>query len=396
MKGFIFFVFAFLTSLAICQASSVMAEEKPQEVRIVGVEAGYKDNIYLKTTDNSFRLDIYGYGQFRYNYETKNISGAVDQSNFQVQRVRLGFKGYAYSDKLKYQFLLSASQTGEFDKLTLLDGFVDYYSPITQIGIRAGQFKVPYSTSFTISAAELQFVERTQVDSNFRLDRDNGVNLYGKMLDSKLTYNLGAYNGEGRNKSNPDNGMLYAARLMFEPFGKYAYHESDNEISDKLLMLISAAYAVSTRQKSSSITNLTGTTTSPGRLDILGVSDITSYDAFVGAKYRGASMHVEYFNRVIDPQKNGTANETGEGYYVQGGYFAVPKKIEVAARYEYFDPNKDAGSDLRQEYGLGVNYFVNNHRNKIQADIFKIMDEAGKTKNGEEDTRLRVQYQLAF
>ncbi len=389
MKGFTCFVFALLACLLIGQASPVMAEEKPKEVKVVGIEAGYKDNVYLKTTDNSFRLDIYGYGQFRYNYETKNISGAVDQSNFQVQRVRLGFKGYAYSDKLKYQFLLSASQTGEFDKVTLLDGFVDY-SPINQFGIRAGQFKVPYSTSFTISAAELQFVERTQVDSNFRFDRDNGVNVYGKILDSKLTYNLGAYNGEGRNKSNPDNGMMYVGRLMFEPLGKYAYHESDNEMSDKLLMLVSAAYAVSTRQKESTNTNLSA------RLTTVGVSDVTGYDGFVGVKYRGASMHAEYFNRVIDPQKNGSANETGEGYYVQGGCFVVPKTVEVAARYEYFDPNKDAGSDLRQEYGLGVNYFVNGHRNKIQADFFKIRDEAGIAKNGEEDYRFRTQYQLAF
>lgn len=51
---------------------------------------------------------------------------------------------------------------------------------------------------------------------------------------------------------------------------------------------------------------------------------------------------------------------------------------------------------MRQEYGFGVNYFINDHKNKIQADFFKIRDEAGRTKNCQEDTRLRVQYQLAF
>ena len=393
MKMIKFFVSAFLIIVLI--GSFVQAEEniQPQtsEVKIVGVEAGYKDNLYLKTTDNSFRLDIYGYGQFRYTYQTNDSTGAEDLSNFQVQRTRLGFKGYAGSDKLKYQMLLSASQSGEFDKVSLLDWFVDY-GHSKELGIRAGQFKVPYSTSFTISASELQFIERTQVDSNFRLDRDNGVNLYGKVLDSMLTYNIGAYNGEGRNKSNPDNGMLYAARLMFEPFGEYAYHESDNEISDKLLMLVSAAYAVSNDQAGSTNTNLNVRLATTA----LGISEVTGSNAFVGAKYRGASVHGEYFKRVIDPQKQGASNESSEGYYIQGGYFVAPKIIEVAARYEYFDPNKDSGSDLRQEYGFGVNWFVNNHRNKIQADFFKIKDEAGKTKQGEEDSRLRVQYQLAF
>lgn len=393
MKMIKFFVSAFLITVLI--GSHVQAEEniKPQtsEVKIVGVEAGYKDNIYLKTSDNIFRLDIYGYGQFRYTYQTNDITGAEDLSNFQVQRVRLGFKGYVGHDKLKYQMLLSASQSGEFDKVSLLDWFVDY-APSKECGIRAGQFKVPYSTSFTISASELQFIERTQVDSNFRLDRDNGVNLYGKLLDSMLTYNIGAYNGEGRNKSNPDNGMLYAARLMFEPFGKYAYHESDNEISDKLLMLVSAAYAVSNDQAGSTNTNLNARLATTA----LGISDVTGSNAFVGAKYRGASVHGEYFNRVINPQTKGLSDETAEGYYIQGGYFVMPKTLEVAARYEYFEPNKDKAEDLRKEYGIGVNYFINGHRNKIQADIFKITDEAGKTKEGEEDSRLRVQYQLAF
>lgn len=393
MKMIKFFVSAFLITVLI--GSFVQAEENNQpqtsEVKIVGVEAGHKDNIYLKTTDNIFRLDIYGYGQFRYTYQTNDITSAEDLSNFQVQRVRLGFKGYVGSDKLKYQMLLSASQSGEFDKVSLLDWFMDY-APSKECGIRAGQFKVPYSTSFTISASELQFIERTQVDSNFRLDRDNGINLYGKVLDSMLTYNIGAYNGEGRNKSNPDNGMLFAARLMFEPFGKYAYHESDNEISDKLLMLVSAAYAVSNDQAGSTNTNLNARLATTA----LGISNVTGSNAFVGTKYRGASVHGEYFNRVINPQTKSLSDETAEGYYVQGGYFVMPKTLEIAARYEYFEPNKDKAEDLRKEYGIGVNYFINGHRNKIQADFFKIKDEAGKTKEGEEDSRLRVQYQLAF
>ena len=149
MKGLKFFAFAVLAGLAVSAASSARAEERINEVRIVEVEAGYKDNIYLKTSDNTFRLDIYGYGQFRYTYQTNDITGAEDLSNFQIQRTRLGFKGYVGSDKLKYQLLLSASQSGEFDKVSLLDWFVDY-APSKECGIRAGQFKVPYSTSFTI------------------------------------------------------------------------------------------------------------------------------------------------------------------------------------------------------------------------------------------------------
>lgn len=387
----------YMTSLAgliACHVLPAVAEENVQpqvsEVKILAIEAGYKDNLYFKVSDR-FRLDLYGYGQARYTYQTNDITGTDDLSNFQVQRIRLGFKGYAYSEKLRYQLLLSASQSGEYDKVSLLDWFVDY-APSKGLGIRAGQFKVPYSTSFTISASELQFVERTQVDSNFRLDRDNGVNIYGKLLDSKVTWNLGVHNGEGRNKSNPDNGMLYAARVLFEPMGKYSYNEADIEMSAKPVMLVSAAYAVSRDQAGSTNTNLNTRLATAA----LGVSDVTGYNAFAGVKYNGASVHAEYFHRTIDPDNATKSDEDAEGYYVQAGYLIVPKTVEVAVRYEYFDPNDDASADLRQEYGIGVNYFINGHKNKIQVDFFKIEDDAGKTKDGEEDSRLRIQYQLAF
>lgn len=120
-----FSVSAFLIAVLIGFGSHVRAEENVQpqvsEAKVVGVEAGNKDNIYLKSTDNSFRMDIYGYGQVRYTYQTNDITGAEDLSNSQIQRTRLGFKGYVGSDKLKYQMLLSASQSGEYDKVSLLD-----------------------------------------------------------------------------------------------------------------------------------------------------------------------------------------------------------------------------------------------------------------------------------
>lgn len=386
-------VYALVLLIGLVSNRSVWAGQDVQsqamEANVTTVETGYKDNFYLKTTDNRFRLYIYGYGQVLYTYQTNDITAKDDLSNFQVQRVRLGIKGYAYSDKLKYQLLLSASQSKQFDTVSLLDWFIDY-SLIKEFGIKAGQFKVPYSTSFTISASDLQFVERTQVDANFRLDRDDGINLYGNLFESKLTYNVGVYNGEGRNKSNPDNGNLYSARLVFEPLGKYPYHESDNEMSEKFLMMLSAAYAINQNQVGSTNTNL------DSRLDpkVLGISDVTNYNGFVGLKYRGTSIHGEYYHGVIDPEKNGLSNETGDGYYLQAGYFVLPKAVEIAARYESFDPDRDKDNDKRNKYGGGINYFINGHRNKIQADLFHIKQE--KAGGDETDTRFRIQYQLSF
>lgn len=44
MKGLSFFTFTVLAGLAVFSASSVWAEEQINEVKIVGIEAGHKDN----------------------------------------------------------------------------------------------------------------------------------------------------------------------------------------------------------------------------------------------------------------------------------------------------------------------------------------------------------------
>lgn len=349
------------------------------------VSLGHKDNFFLTGPDNKFRLDVYGYGQVRYTYTGKEVAENTD--TFAVQRLRLGFRGHAYTEKLKYGILLNVypGQNTDTNKdVNLFDYFVDYV-PRKEFGVKIGQFKIPFSTSWNLSAAGLQLVERATVDGSFRLDRDTGVDLHGNLFGSLLSYDVGIFNGEGWNKANAaDNNHLYVARVTSEPFGKYPFHESDNELSKSFVAHLSAAAAYNDDLKSHSIKNLND------RLTALGQSDVKSFNGFVGLKLRGASVQAEGYHRVIASQEKG--KETARGGYVQAGYFVFRNLVEAAARCEVFDPNGDEGDDLKQEYGGGLNVFFAGHRNKLQTDFFRVHDQKADTT----DSRLRLQYELQF
>jgi hypothetical protein len=47
------------------------------------------------------------------------------------------------------------------------------------------------------------------------------------------------------------------------------------------------------------------------------------------------------------------------GWYVQSGYYLIPRKLEVAARYAYWDPDTHAAGDLVKEFDFSLNWYLN-------------------------------------
>jgi hypothetical protein len=93
-------------------------------------------------------------------------------------------------------------------------------------------------------------------------------------------------------------------------------------------------------------------------------------------KYMGLGLHAEYFNNNTDV--SGDTN----GFYVQGGYFFVPKKWEIAARYGMTNCDDGsgiganptsgtslvscAGADSINEASASLNYYFWRHNLKAQ------------------------------
>ena len=88
-----------------------------------------------------------------------------------------------------------------------------------------------------------------------------------------------------------------------------------------------------------------------------------SFDA--GLKYKGIFLQTEIYNRWLDnfeadgPLPVASIHDTG--FYVQGAFFPVPKKLELYAATSQIYGDKAAGFGNSSEYLLGMNFYPVRH-----------------------------------
>lgn len=92
---------------------------------------------------------------------------------------------------------------------------------------------------------------------------------------------------------------------------------------------------------------------------------LLSFDA--GVKYRGIFVQTEFYTRWLDDfVADGVLpvrSIVDRGFFVQGAFFPVPKKLEVYAATSQIFGDKAAGFDNSSEYLAGLNFYPANSRN---------------------------------
>src|SRR3990167_8408635 len=352
-----------------------------------GVTAMYtpdeeKYSIVFRSSDDKYSLGIGGRMQFRYTYKDNDADfGARDTNNIDIRRARLSFGGNVYGKLLHYYIEMD----GDSFDVGIRDFYV-YWTPLEELNAKMGYFKVPFNQQRMTTSAKLLFQDRAIASEAFDQDRDYGVDIYGKPLDGYLEYHAAVFNGDGENPAkrvnkddNKDNELMYVLNLRYNPFGKYdTIDETDIKNTEKFKATIGASVAFNGKVKDEK----------PADTDtILGVAELSM-------KYRGFSWHNEYFVMTEDPESDGDTVDS-DGFFTQAGYFVIPKKLEVAARYSLLDPNNYVSDDFGREYALGVNYYFRAHRSKIQADYGHYVTEKGEDQD-QKDNQVRVQYQIVF
>lgn len=143
---------------------------------------------------------------------------SIENDAILLRRARLGVEGKS-GKTTDYQLV------GEFagSSAAILDANVTLnYSP--EVQLKFGRFKTPVGLEQLQSDASLLFAERSVV-SQLLPNRDIGVQLGGDLLDARLTYAIGVFNGTvdgGNNSTQTDgnDGKSLAARVTFQPWVK--------------------------------------------------------------------------------------------------------------------------------------------------------------------------------
>lgn len=341
------------------------------------VTAAPGKGLTVKAADDSFSITFKARAQLR---ETLT-AGPTVTNEFGLRTARVAVQGHLLTPHLRYLLQLALA-AGDFEPgvpSPVVDAYLEYVA-IRDLQIRAGQFYVLFDRARTVRESALQFVDRQQALTELNLDRDAGLTLFSPDLlgmGGRLNYAVGVFGGSGRNRSVPETpGLLYVARIGFSPFGPF-----DDDSEGDLQRLATPRLALGLAGAFNQHTNRARSTT--GATLTLGTFSYTHAAADAVFKISGLSFLGEVIYRqsstpFLDGMAGGMPvrewSRSGWGYIAQAGYM-VTDKVEISGRWDQLfalgptDPAlQRTAQEQGNEAGVGVNYYLNGHLLKLQAD----------------------------
>lgn len=307
----------------------------------------------------------------KFNYYDDEQIGLDDQDNvansgFEIGNALIGFAGKAFG-RVTFNLTINAAKSGDallqqaWVDLNLSDG----------LRFRAGKFKTPFSQAYLVTLGETLFptlpmslttavnipYSINSVNPNLATGFDVGVQMHG-LLRGKWGYNVGVFNGtgigvNGAKKTISDDlhipSLLYAARLAYMPKGVMPTHQGspDDLNNNKMLFALSASYNVEANWEASNDFR------AGFEFAYLYKRWYFTAEAYLLSMDFVERQHVSHLYHFL-------------GGYAQAGYFVTPK-LQLAARYDFFDRNSHKTAGYLNAPAAGINYFIAGYNLKVQA-----------------------------
>lgn len=369
-------------------------------------------NVVAEDSSFSMKVGLRFQNLFVGEWDVEDGDLSNGSSNFLIRRSRLKFDGFAFSPKLKYKVEIGLSnrdlsgvspETKNAPRL-LLDAVLQW-NFAGNFELWAGQTKLPGNRERVVSSGNLQFVDRSQLNSKYTLDRDFGIQLrhHHKLNDNFVVKEIFSLaQGEGRNITAGNiGGHDYTGRIELLPFGEFTkkgdYSGSDLKRESKPKLAIGATYDYNKGASKTQGQNKSFMYIDNG--DDYYQTDLKTFFVDFMFKYNGLSVMGEYANRKADDPiaKNSDGTLTGDKVYVgeginlQAGYL-LKNDWEVAGRYTRITPEDVIGKNPFDQYTLGVSRFIVGHKLKVQSDVSYLNEE---NKSGGE-LMYRLQFDIHF
>lgn len=398
------------------QSTEEVIAKKVDEEFPVKVSHGSK-GFRFESKDGNWQTNLQWRAQLRfttpYRSDPRSLGAfaADEQNTFEARRLRMKIGGHGFRPWIGYYFevdLQPTTSSGNSGSSRVIDWRItlDKYEALA---LRLGQWKIDYNRERVDSSGRQQFVERSIVNRIFTIDRQVGAQIRGRLFKETpfdMRYWTGVFTGEGRSVRNDDEDLMWMGRLQWNFLGRdLAWKQTDVEYTEKPAGSLSFAAARNngrcTRWSSSGCGNLSGFASPATALN--GQYEIEQYTQGFAFKYKGLSIQEEFHWKTIDDTVNNASYDL-TGAYVQSGYFfhylipAIPKELELAARYAFVDEPGTGlvGENTREEFTLGANWFFAGHNNKITADYSHLRLEDAVTSRNVDDDRFRVQWDVSF
>ena len=308
---------------------------------------------------------IAGYTQLRYqSFEEKSkIDG------FDIRRARLDVKGNIspyWGYRLQFDLAGTAKIIDAFAELKIND----------YLNVTIGQSLIPLSLENLTSSSKFELIEFSQVVDALAArgkdiignqnGHDLGIQLGGTILKLKdrpvIDYKLGVFNGSGINTVDNNDTKDIAARLILHPvtgldLGAAIYNGS------RFVPEVKTGTVVTTPSRS---------------------VDRNRYGFDLSYDLKNLSVRSEYIYGKDDITER-------EGYYLLGGYYLLQKKVQLVAKYDFYDADKAKADDASTWVVLGANYNFNANT-KLQVNYSIKQEEVTNIDNN----FANFQFQIGF
>jgi len=304
-----------------------------------------------------------------YNSVEKGAPNGKDYSNdFEVDNARIYLSGRV--NKL-IGATFNTERTGS-DGIRVMDAYAQF-EPIPEFNIWLGRMlpasdRANLDGPFYLNVWEYPFVSNYP---NLAVGRDNGVQVWGKVAENKLTYVAGAFKGHNNvsGGSNESDSLLYTGRLAYafwdaEPAP--AYYTGSTYYGSKDILTVGL---VGMFQK-----NGVGIATKKGdykawNIDVLMEKKMGS----CGSGEPGAPACPPF-----GANANVGGQVAGDAYYVTAAYL-IPGKVgwgqfQPYVRYQKF--SRDVSNKDKSQADFGLNYVIKGHSARLTAVYSKVKDEA--------------------
>jgi len=293
--------------------------------------------------------------------QVDNRFGTHDR--FYLRRARLNASGRFLED---FEFRLEAELAGSLQEISglraqLTDGYMSW-NRFAFANVRFGQFKTPFGYEQLHADARLFTVERSLANDRLTLSRQIGTQISGESLERRLTYAAGIFNGSSVNTSSNDNDNFLGAGRLAGILHQGRWGE--NELR----------WSVGSNAYLNHDTNQAGF---PPEFGFDSTPGGTADNTFTGERFGWGvdsqlrigplDVWVEYLQVRLEPS-NGVPSQRieADGGYAQAACFIVPRRLQVVAKWDRFDPQRHVGDNATQTWTAGVNFLVKGDDIKLQ------------------------------
>jgi Phosphate-selective porin O and P len=320
--------------------------------------------------------------QARYLYD------GIDANNdFYIARMRFKATGNVYG-VAKYYAQIKLDNVGRFGReasAQLEDAWLEF-PVMPELGVRAGLFDAPLSRNSLTSDSKLLLMDRSLIKDALTAlglaDNTIGVLIHGRPAGHRFEYSAGIFDDVQFDQATSPtarqaDGPMPMGRMVFylldpAPPGGYGdYQGSYIGQGRRLAIGLNAGLLPNAR-------------VGDDKFDLY----TWGGDLFFNS---GPTTVEAEFDRFGENYDVGSPSLRGQGWYVQGGYL-VGRGLELVGRYQQLDPNTNASEDGLRWTSVGFNYYLREHKLKIQTDYTFRREQGSSTQNDAFQTQLQLDF----